>query len=100
MRWITAIGSFAPRRGTLLRMTTTPTRTGMPAKVIAEAPPDVTLKVLIADKFEAAGVEGLRNLGCSITSNPDLTPETLPAAMAELDPDVLIVRGSKVPAKV
>jgi D-3-phosphoglycerate dehydrogenase len=56
------------------------------------------MKVLIADKFESFGVHGLEMLGCTVAQNPDLSPETMPAAIAEHDPDILIVRGSKVPA--
>jgi D-3-phosphoglycerate dehydrogenase len=56
------------------------------------------MRVLIADKFEASGIEALKALGCQVTSNPDLSPETLPAAIAELDPHALIVRSTKVPA--
>ncbi len=84
-------------------MTTTPSRPRMPSSRPAPAPPaqpDATMSVLIADKFESVGVEGLKNLGCEVTVNPDLSPETLPAAMAELDPDILIVRSTKVPAAV
>lgn len=58
------------------------------------------MKVLIADKFEKSGVEGLTALGCEVVSDPDLGPETLPGAMKEHDPDVLVVRSTKVPAPV
>ncbi|HET7602114.1 MAG TPA: NAD(P)-dependent oxidoreductase [Gemmatimonadales bacterium] len=56
------------------------------------------MKLLIADKFERVGVDGLKELGCSIVQQPDLTAEQIPAAMAEIDPAVLIVRGTKVSA--
>jgi D-3-phosphoglycerate dehydrogenase len=54
------------------------------------------LNILIADKFEQSGIDALSHAGCAVTSKADLTPETLPAALKELDPDVLIVRGKKV----
>jgi D-3-phosphoglycerate dehydrogenase / 2-oxoglutarate reductase len=54
--------------------------------------------ILIADKFEPAGVQALENLGCRVTLNPDLGPETLPEALPGVQ--VLIVRSTKVPAKV
>jgi D-3-phosphoglycerate dehydrogenase len=54
------------------------------------------LNILIADKFEAAGVRGLENLGCDVVMNPELSPETLPAALREHNPDVLIVRSTTV----
>src|SRR5574338_1482457 len=54
------------------------------------------MKLLIADKFERVGVDGLKELGCSIVHQPDLTAEQIPAAMAEVDPAILIVRGTRV----
>jgi D-3-phosphoglycerate dehydrogenase / 2-oxoglutarate reductase len=56
------------------------------------------MKVLIADKFEKVGIDGLQELGCSIVSQPDLTAAALPAAIKEVDPHILIVRGTKVTA--
>ncbi|HEY7612769.1 MAG TPA: NAD(P)-dependent oxidoreductase [Gemmatimonadales bacterium] len=57
------------------------------------------MKVLIADKFEKVGIDGLKELGCSIVSQPDLTADALPAAIKEVDPHILIVRGTKVTAE-
>ncbi|HEX5386542.1 MAG TPA: NAD(P)-dependent oxidoreductase [Gemmatimonadales bacterium] len=54
------------------------------------------MKVLIADKFERVGIDGLKELGCTVISAPDLTAETLPAALKEHDPQILIVRSTKV----
>jgi D-3-phosphoglycerate dehydrogenase len=56
------------------------------------------MKVLIADKFEKVGIDGLKELGCGIVSRPDLTADALPAAIKEVDPHILIVRGTKVTA--
>ena len=56
------------------------------------------MKVLIADKFEKVGIDGLKELGCSVVSRPDLSAETLPAALTEQDPSILIVRSTKVTA--
>ncbi len=58
------------------------------------------LKVLIADKFEAEGIAGLEALGCRVTSEPDLNPETLPEALRRTEAEILIVRSTKVPAGV
>ena len=58
------------------------------------------MKVLIADKFEAEGIAGLEALGCRVTSDPDLTPETLPDALKRTEAEVLVVRSTKVPASV
>lgn len=54
------------------------------------------MKVLIAEKFEKVGVDGLKELGCEVIHNPDVPAEDLPALMSEIEPDVLIVRGKKV----
>jgi D-3-phosphoglycerate dehydrogenase len=54
------------------------------------------MKILIADKFENVGIDGLKELGCTVVSQPDLSAETLPAALQEHDPQVLIVRSTKV----
>ncbi|MHC4414844.1 MAG: 3-phosphoglycerate dehydrogenase family protein [Planctomycetota bacterium] len=56
------------------------------------------LRVLIADDFEQSGIDELRSLGCSVTFDPDLSAKTLPAAITTHDPDVLIVRSTKVEA--
>jgi len=54
------------------------------------------MRVLIADKFEQSGREGLEALGYEITFQPDLKDEALVAAIKEHAPDVLVVRGTKV----
>lgn len=54
------------------------------------------LRVLVADAFEASGVAALEELGCSVTVSPKLAGDTLIAAMAEAQPDVLVVRSTKV----
>jgi D-3-phosphoglycerate dehydrogenase len=57
------------------------------------------MKVLIADKFEKVGIDGLKELGCAVVSRPDLTAAALPAAVKEVDPHILIVRSTKVNAE-
>jgi D-3-phosphoglycerate dehydrogenase / 2-oxoglutarate reductase len=57
------------------------------------------MKVLIADKFERVGIDGLKELGCSIIAQPDLTAEALPGAVMEVDPHILIVRSTRVNAE-
>lgn len=54
------------------------------------------LNVLVADKFEASGLEGLRAAGCQVRFEPDLTAATLEQAVREHDPEVLVVRGTNV----
>jgi len=56
------------------------------------------MKVLIADKFEKVGVDGLKELGCTVVSQPDVKAEELPGAIRATDPHILIVRGTKVSA--
>jgi D-3-phosphoglycerate dehydrogenase len=56
------------------------------------------MKVLIADKFEKVGIDGLKELGCTVVAQPDLTADALPAAIREVDPHILIVRSTKVTA--
>tara|TARA_R110000782_G_scaffold20675_19_gene55902 strand:- start:2886 stop:3917 length:1032 start_codon:yes stop_codon:yes gene_type:complete len=57
-------------------------------------------RVLIADKFETAGVDALRELGCVVHVDPDLGPDSIPAAIDASGSDVLVVRSTKVPAPV
>jgi D-3-phosphoglycerate dehydrogenase len=54
------------------------------------------MKILIADKFEKVGIDGLKELGCTVVSQPELTTAALPEALRTHDPNVLIVRGTKV----
>jgi D-3-phosphoglycerate dehydrogenase len=61
-------------------------------------PTPAGLKVLVADKFESAGLEQLQTIGCRVEFEPDLVGDTLQAALHTHDPDVLVVRGTKVPA--
>jgi D-3-phosphoglycerate dehydrogenase len=54
------------------------------------------MRVLIADKFEQSGRDGLQSLGCEISFQPDLKDDGLVAAIKQIAPDVLVVRGTKV----
>jgi D-3-phosphoglycerate dehydrogenase len=54
------------------------------------------MRVLIADKFEQSGRDGLQALGCEISYQPDLKDEALVEAIRKEAPDVLVVRGTKV----
>ena len=54
------------------------------------------MKILIADKFEQSGRKGLEALGCEILFQPDLKDDALAAAVGKEQPDVLVVRGTKV----
>lgn len=52
--------------------------------------------VLIADKFEQSGRDGLAAAGCELSYQPDLKDDLLIAAISTTRPDVLVVRGTKV----
>jgi D-3-phosphoglycerate dehydrogenase / 2-oxoglutarate reductase len=54
------------------------------------------MNILIADKFEQSGLDGLEALGCTSIYNPGLQDEALAAAIAGHQPEVLIVRSTKV----
>lgn len=54
------------------------------------------MKVLIADKFYSEGHDALVAMGCEVLAQPGLSADDLPGALAELDPDILIVRSTKV----
>src|SRR6476660_3935635 len=52
--------------------------------------------ILIADKFEQSGRDGLQALGCDASYQPDVKDDALVNAIRETSPDVLVVRGTKV----
>src|SRR5918996_5951109 len=54
------------------------------------------MRVLIADKFEQSGRDGLQALGCEISYQPDAKDDALVEAIKTTAPDVLVVRGTKV----
>jgi D-3-phosphoglycerate dehydrogenase len=54
------------------------------------------MHVLIADKFEESGQDGLTAAGCQVHYQPGLKDEALADAIGRLLPDVLVVRSTKV----
>lgn len=58
------------------------------------------MKVLVADKFEKIGLEGLESLGAEVMYEPDLKDDALAAHTKESRADVLVVRSTKVPEAV
>jgi D-3-phosphoglycerate dehydrogenase / 2-oxoglutarate reductase len=54
------------------------------------------MRVLIADKFEQSGRDGLKGLGCEVSYEPDAKDDSLVTAIKNSAPDVLVVRGTKV----
>jgi D-3-phosphoglycerate dehydrogenase len=58
------------------------------------------VKVLIADKFEQSGVEGLKALGCAVVYEPNLKDDSLVSALATTGAQVLVVRSTPVDARM
>lgn len=58
------------------------------------------MRVLIADKFEASGVAGLRERGFDVRHEPDLNGAELVSAVAASGAEVLVVRSTRVTAEV
>jgi D-3-phosphoglycerate dehydrogenase / 2-oxoglutarate reductase len=56
------------------------------------------MKVLVADKFEQSGIDGLKAAGCDVIYKPDLKDAALADAIRETEADVLVVRGTIVTA--
>jgi D-3-phosphoglycerate dehydrogenase len=56
------------------------------------------VKVLVADKFEKSGIDGLRAAGCEVIYQPDLKDDALTAAIRDAGADVLVVRSTEVTA--
>lgn len=54
------------------------------------------MKVLVADKFEKSGLDGLKSLGCEVVFEPDLKDDALAEGIRSSAAEVLIVRGTKV----
>jgi D-3-phosphoglycerate dehydrogenase len=54
------------------------------------------MKVLVADKFEKSGLDGLKAAGCDVVYEPDLKDDALTQAIAKTGADVLVVRSTKV----
>ena len=55
------------------------------------------MKVLVADKFEQSGIDGLKAAGCEVVYQPDLKDDALDGgASARRGADVLVVRGTAV----
>jgi D-3-phosphoglycerate dehydrogenase len=58
------------------------------------------MKILVADKFEKSGLDGLAGTGSDVLFEPDLKDEALGARLSESGAEVLIVRSTKVTAAI
>jgi D-3-phosphoglycerate dehydrogenase len=56
------------------------------------------MKILVADKFEQSGLDGLKELGANVTYEPDLKDEALQKRLVETEAELLVVRSTKVTA--
>ena len=54
------------------------------------------MRVLIANKFEQSGIDGLKAVGCDVAYEPDLADQALADAIASTGAQVLVVRSTKV----
>ena len=54
------------------------------------------MKLLVADKFEKVGIDGLKDLGCDVVQLPEVPADELAAKIREINPKILIVRSKKV----
>ncbi|MFP4151515.1 MAG: phosphoglycerate dehydrogenase [Alkalispirochaeta sp.] len=55
------------------------------------------MHVLIADKFPEPQQKALETVGCTLTVDASLTGDFLVSAIAQHQPDILVVRSTKVP---
>jgi D-3-phosphoglycerate dehydrogenase / 2-oxoglutarate reductase len=56
------------------------------------------MKVLVADKFEQSGLDGLKGLGAEVLYEPDLKDDALAQRVKESEAEGLVVRSTKVTA--
>lgn len=56
------------------------------------------MKVLVADKFEKSGLDGLKALGAEVCYEPDLKDDALGGEIRQSGAEVLVVRSTKVTA--
>jgi len=57
-------------------------------------------RVLVVDRLGAHALEGLRAAGCDAIQNPMLEGSTLPDAMRDIEPDILVTRDTRVDDQV
>jgi len=58
------------------------------------------MKVLVADKFENTGIDGLAAAGCEVVYEPELEDEALTEAIRSSGAEVLVVRSTKVTTRM
>ena len=55
-----------------------------------------SVRVLVADKFEQSGLDGLTAAGCEVSYQPAAKDAALANAVQEFQPEALVVRSAKV----
>lgn len=58
----------------------------------------VAMKVLVADKFEKSGLDGLKRIGMDVIYEPDLKGDSLAQSIKSHGADILVVRSTRVEA--
>jgi len=56
--------------------------------------------VLLADSFQSKGIEALKSIGCQVELDPSLKGDLLTKAMGEKNPNILVVRSTKVTSEM
>ncbi|MCZ6726842.1 MAG: NAD(P)-dependent oxidoreductase, partial [Acidobacteria bacterium] len=56
------------------------------------------MKILLADKFPATGLDRLRDMGLQVVSDPDLKEQALEEELRHTRPEILVVRSTRVEA--
>ena len=54
------------------------------------------MRVLVADKFEKSGLDGLAAAGCEVLFEPDVSEDALTDRIGASSAEVLVVRSTKV----
>lgn len=54
------------------------------------------MRVLVADKFEKSGIDGLESAGCEVLYEPELKDDALVESIRSSGADVLVVRSTRV----
>lgn len=57
------------------------------------------MKVLIADKFQEEGLQQIKAIASEVEFDPSLKGDTLTSKLSSFQPEVLVVRSTKVPAE-
>jgi D-3-phosphoglycerate dehydrogenase / 2-oxoglutarate reductase len=65
-------------------------------RISFERSKEFAMIVLVADKFEQSGMDGLKAAGCEVVYEPDLKGPALAEALGKTQAEVLVVRSTEV----